>query len=305
MPRHLLVALFVFALTGALVLSSFAPAFARDVHDKNSDKKSAAAKSSPLPFEPNEELVYQGEFSKLLLRGIEIAEFRFKAGRITPQASASAVDADAAQPLIQYQGDAKAKGWFRKLFGVDFHFGIESVVDPRTLAVLSTSKIDEQGKRVRLSEAVFDRANDKVTFTERNPNDPNSQPEITTSPLGGAAHDFLSALYFLRTRPLAVGQRFEIVMSDSGEVFNIPVKVSGRKTMNTIVGKKTQTLRVDIEAFGDRRLIRRNGEMSLWLTDDERRLPVRVRIGSDIGTIDIKLKRVTGGIAAAGQKPKV
>ena len=258
------------------------------------DERAAATRPTPLPFEPAEELVYEGEFSKLLLRGIQIAEFRFTAERLPAATTPTDVRDDVPVTNLVFKGNINAKGWFRKLFGVDFHFNMESVVEPDSFSILRTTKLDEQGKRVRASEAVFDRRAGEITWTERNPNDPLAQPRIVKHPLAGAAHDFLSAIYFLRTRTLAPGQSFEIVMSDSGDVFRIPVKVVERKRMKTPLGRM-QTLRVDVELFGDERLVQgRKGNMTLWLTDDARRIPVRARLDADIGTLDIKLKKVNG-----------
>lgn len=250
--------------------------------------------TAPLPFEPAEELVYEGEFSKLVLRGIQIAEFRFTAGH-APAAQTAAHANDAAPPPpdnLLFKGDATAKGWFRKLFGIDFHFSMESLVEPTTFNILRTTKRDEQGDRVRTSEAIFDRTQNLITWTERNPNDPQSQPRTVKRPLGSAAHDFLSALYFLRTQKLAPGRSLELVLSDSGEVFYIPVKVVERKRMKTPLGK-TETLRLDVGLFGPDRLIQgRKGQMSLWLTDDARHIPVRAHLDTDEGALDIKLKQV-------------
>lgn len=293
MSRRFVVPLLVCVLCGVFVWP--APAANHDAPvDNRKEAATTAAASSPLPFDPSEELVYEGEFSKLLLRGIEIAEFRFNSSRVIPKTPDTGGQQAAAArvPQLVFKGDAKAKGWFRKLFGVDFHFNVETVVEPDSFAVLSTTKLDEQGKRVRTSVAVFDRLNNKVTWIERNPNDPTAEPRTVASPLSGPTHDFISALYYLRTRPLVVGQSFELTMSDSGKVFSIPVKVVEKKPLKTLLGKKTPTLRLDIEVFGERRLIQRPGQMTLWLTDDARRLPVRARINSDIGTLDIKLKSV-------------
>jgi hypothetical protein len=255
--------------------------------------------AKPLPFEPDEELYYQADFSKLMLRGIEIAEFHFTAGRApaTADAHSPARVSPAAANNLVFKGDARAKGWFRKLFGLDFHYTHESVVDPANFLILRTTKLDEQGKRVRASVAEFDRKSDRVTWTERNPNDANATPRVVTGTLRDAAHDFISALYFLRTQPLAPGQNLELVISDSGLPYRIPVKVVERKPLKTVVGR-VQTLRLVIGVFGEGRLIDdRSGEMTLWLTDDARRLPVRARIDTDLGTLDIKLKKVTGGIS--------
>jgi Protein of unknown function (DUF3108) len=256
------------------------------------DKHEIVARPTPLPFEPAEELIYVGEFSKLLLRGIEIAEFRFTAEHAP--ANAPAVAGNAPSPNLVFKGDVNAKGWFRKLFGVDFHYNMESTVEPQTFRVLRTTKLDEQGKRVRASETIFDRTQNLLTWTERNPNDPSASPRVVRRPLGGAMHDLLSAIYYLRTQQLTPGQSLEVVMSDAGEVFRIPVRAVERKRMKTVLGK-VQTLRVDIGLFGTDRLIRgREGNMTLWLTDDARRIPVRAHLDTDIGALDIKLKKVSG-----------
>src|SRR5947209_16973474 len=97
--------------------------------------------AKPLPFEPSEELIYQADFSKLMLRGIEIAEFHFTAGRAPSNANTHTADASAtpAQNLI-FKGDARARGWFRKLFNFDFHYTHESIVDATNFLILRTTK---------------------------------------------------------------------------------------------------------------------------------------------------------------------
>jgi len=261
------------------------------------------AAPKPPPFPADEELFYQADFSRLMLRGIEIAEFRFTVGRKKQQppapASRGANGANgqlAAQPAaddIVFTGDLRAKGWFRKLFGIDFHYNHESIVAPGSMLIQRTTKLDEQGKRVRTSEAVFDRATNLVTWTERNPNDPQAQPRVVRNVLEGAAHDFISAIYFLRTQTLKPGQTLELVVSDAGVVYRVPVRVGERKTLKTLLGR-VPVLRVDLGVFGAGRLINdRKGEMSLWITDDARRIPVRARLNADVGTLDIKLKKVS------------
>lgn len=259
----------------------------------------------PLPFQPDEELIYQADFSRLLLRGIEIAEFRFTVERERPLAEsrpAEGADAGAAaQPQKQsnnlvFKGDVQAKGWFRKLFGIDFHYAHEATVAGDTLLILHTSKLDEQGNRVRVSDAVFDRAANVVTWTERNPKDPAAEPRVVRNVLDGAAHDFISAIYYLRTQQLRPGQFFELAVSDSGQTVRVPVRVFERKTTKTVVGR-VPTLRVEIGLFGAGRLVNdRQGEMTLWITDDARRIPVRARLRADVGTLDIKLKKVAKAV---------
>ena len=257
--------------------------------------------AKPLPFQPDEELIYQADFSKLMLRGIEIAEFRFTVERERPLVeSRPAEGATQAQPPqsnnLVFKGDVRAKGWFRKIFGIDFHYNHESTVTPDTLLILHTSKLDAQGKRVRVSDAVFDRTTNVVTWTERNPDDPRAEPRVVRNVLDGAAHDFISAIYFLRAQPLKPGQSFELAVSDSGQTVRVPVRVTERKTVKSVVGR-VPTLRVEVGLFGAGRLVNdREGEMTLWITDDARRLPVRARLSADVGTLDIKLKKVSKAV---------
>ncbi|MCA1631457.1 MAG: DUF3108 domain-containing protein, partial [Acidobacteria bacterium] len=120
---------------------------------------------------------------------------------------------------------------------------------------------------------------------------------VVTNTIRDAAHDIISALYYLRAQPLATGQSFDLVVSDDGQTFRVPVRVFERKVLKTVAGR-VPTLRLEVGLFGVGRLVsERKGDMTLWLTDDARRLPVRARLDADVGTLDIKLKKFTGGIS--------
>jgi hypothetical protein len=56
---------------------------------------------------------------------------------------------------------------------------------------------------------------------------------------------------------------------------------------------RVDVLRVNPELFGPGRLMDENeGEFSIWVTADERHVPVAGRAKTEYGTFDIKLKRV-------------
>ena len=248
--------------------------------------------ANKLPFEPTEELVYEGELSRLLLRGINVAELRFTASR-TP-APANHQSQGKASANLRFTLDAVTKGILLKLFKINFRQHIESTVEPTSFSVLQTTKLDEQGKRKRTSEAIFDQSARKVVWTERDPNDPAREPRVVTSEMSGAVQDIASAFYYLRTQPLEVGKSFEILVSDSGRVYSIPVTVTERKKMKTVLGQ-VQTLKIEPEIFGENRLVYGKGKLAIWFTDDARRIPVRARINNEMGTLDIKLKQINPG----------
>src|ERR1043165_9997205 len=84
MPPRLFRSSDLAALIFAFVFSSVA--LAKHTPKEHTQPHTNAA----MPFVPSEQLVYDGEFSKLLLRGINIAELRFKAYRPTAAATPSA-----------------------------------------------------------------------------------------------------------------------------------------------------------------------------------------------------------------------
>ena len=245
-----------------------------------------------LPFEPAEELLYDAEISRSILRGINIGEMRFTAGRAEPP---QARPKNGTNPL-RFTVEAVSKGLLRKLFGLNFLLHIESTVEPVSFAVMQTTKLDEQGKRKRTSEAVFDAG--KVVWTERDPTDPNREPRVVTSETKGAVQDIASVFYYLRTQQLELGKSFDVQVSDSGRVFSVAVVVSEKKKMKTVLGQ-VQTLKVEADVFGEGRLIHGKGKLSIWFTADARHVPVRAKINNELGTLDIKLKRITNGQALA------
>src|SRR5205085_12190960 len=130
------------------------------------------------------EFTYGGESTNLLSRGVKTAELRFKAYR--PAAPASDIQAKgdgepAQQPPLLLTTDVESKGFFSKLFGVNFRFHAESQVEPEAFYALRTTKRDEQGKRLRTSETIFDQDAKKVEYTERDPNNAAQAPRVITA----------------------------------------------------------------------------------------------------------------------------
>jgi Protein of unknown function (DUF3108) len=245
------------------------------------------------PFELGEQLVYKAEVSRSLLKKIDVATFKFQV-EATP-ANHHGRDTRAtieAAPALRFIGDVTSEGFFVKLFNLKFHQHVESTVDAQSLAVRKTVKLDEQGKRVRASEAVFDPKTNKVTWVERDPNDPSRPERVLTNDFTGTVQDIVSAIYYLRNQKLESGTSFEMEISDSGRVYKVPVRVLERKRMKTVLGK-VDAVNVVPQLFGEGGMLNRNGQLSMWLTDDARHIPVKAQLKGDFGTFDITLKQVS------------
>jgi len=248
----------------------------------------AQTAAKPEFYKAGETLEYEAKFSKII-RGISVAELNFNVEQI----------ADNQDFLITSQ--AKSKGTLIKLLNFKFNLNIQSTVDDKSYAVKRTVKRDEQGNRVRESEALFDYAAKKVIFVETDPNDAMRSPRQIASPITNDTQDFITGIYTLRRLPLAVGKTFELKISDSGLVYKIPVRVTARELQKSVLGK-VWCFRVEPEVFGADRLIEDKGSMILWITDDARRLPVRSQINAKIGRVEVKLKRINNQSTNSAKK---
>lgn len=235
-----------------------------------------------LPFAHGEQLLYQAEFNRSLLRGVDVGELRFSA-KLTPARNGTE------KAVVTLTGDAVTKGLLIRLAGSKFRLRFESLVEPNHFSVQRTSKLYQDRRGTLTSEALFDHATRKVTWTERKEND---GPRVAILDFNEPIQDVLSLIYFVRTQNLKPGQTFEVSMVDAGRVYRCVVNVTERKRLKTVLGR-VDALRLEPAIFDGDRAVRSRGMLSVWLTDDHRRIPVKAQVKAPIGTIDIKLKRVT------------
>ena len=235
------------------------------------------AQPSP-PFEEGETITYEGKVSKII-PGIAVADLTFVIDRIEGE-----------DYLIR--AEAKSKGTLLKLFRFSFLQKFESTIDDRDFRVTRTVKHDVQKDRVRDSEALFDYGDKRVTWTETDPKEPMKPPRRIASEIEGTTHDLISGVYSLRMLPLKVGETFNLKISDSGLVYNVPVRVTARERLKTEIGR-VMCFRVEPDVFGPGRLVEGNGKMVIWITDDARRLPVRSQVNASIGKIEIKIQSLS------------
>lgn len=234
------------------------------------------AAAGPLPFGVGETATYEAKISRII-KGIAVADLTF----VVKNA------ADSENYLVE--AEAKSKGTLLKLFRYSFSQRLESTIASKEFRVLKTVKHDVQKERVRDSEAIFDYGEKRVTYVESDPKEPMRPPRKIASAIENTMHDMISGIYSLRLMPLAVGKSFNILISDSGLVYDIPVNVTARERKKSIFGN-VWCFRVEPDVFGQGRLIENEGSMIIWITDDARRLPIRSQVNASIGRIEIKLK---------------
>lgn len=240
---------------------------------------SAVQTPAPGRIFAGEKLTFEAKISKLRL-SLSIAELTFTASS----------KPDSNELVIKTE--AVSKGTMLKIFRYSFLQQYESTVDLTNFRIRKTTKHDVQKQRVRDSEAFFDYKEKRVTYIETDPKDSYRAPRRIASEIGEQMNDMISAIYSVRLQQLTVGKKFNLEVSDSGLVYKVPVVVTAREQQKTAIGK-VWCLRIEPEIFGTNRLIERKGKMVIWMTDDERHTPVRARVDTEYGKVEIKLKAVT------------
>ncbi len=107
--------------------------------------------------------------------------------------------------------------------------------------------------------------------------------------------DMMSAFYFTRTVDFSgykVGQRLHLQNFYKDSTYELDVKFRGRQTIEVDAGKFNCIVVEPLAKEGG--LFKSNGTVFIWLTDDERKVPVMVTTKIRIGDVDSELVEYVG-----------
>jgi hypothetical protein len=236
--------------------------------------------TQPLPFKIGETLTYEISFSKLIFSGT-IGELK-----LTVSKPSDAANSD----LIQLDAAAVSKGFFPALLKAKVKDRYTSLVNQADFTVRSSTKLLDEGKVRREQKSVFNRETGLVTYTDRDLVHEKSVPRVKEKPSPSWVQDLLSTIYLVRTQPLKEGDVVAVPISDGGEVYNIDILVGKPQDVKTSAGS-VKAIPLNAKVFNGR-YVKRSGEMLVWVTDDESRVPVRAKIKTTGATITVELKRM-------------
>ena len=99
--------------------------------------------------------------------------------------------------------------------------------------------------------------------------------------------DPLSVLYYVRTMKLETGKSAYVDIFDSKKLWNVEVQVLRREKISTILGEvETIVIKPLMKSEG---IFNRKGEVLIWLTDDRKRIPVKMQTKVAVGSITATL----------------
>ena len=104
--------------------------------------------------------------------------------------------------------------------------------------------------------------------------------------------DVLSAMYFMRTLEMKVGSTKTVTVLDNDKLYPLDIKIIRRERISTIAG--TFDCLVVIPELKSGGLFKNQGRITVWVTDDHRKIPVLMKSKAIIGAIIVELEQVEG-----------
>jgi hypothetical protein len=129
---------------------------------------------------------------------------------------------------------------------------------------------------------------DSQSFNQRER--PGAKPSVS-DPLDDAAF-----FYFLRTLSLEVGKTYRYERYFRKELNPVTIKVVKREKMELPDGREVNCLVLN-PVVGDDGVFAPRAQAQLWITEDEKRIPVQIRSKLPFGTVTLRLESIVAGPA--------
>ncbi len=179
---------------------------------------------------------------------------------------------------------AKTSKTFSAIFKVDDQ--IHSYMDTRGIFTWYFEKRLNEGRYHDVKVVDYDqRQGIAYTYDDGVPSD--------TSFIPLYVQDAITALYYARLQPLEVGQSLYVQTHDIKKTYPLRVDVLKYETVKVPAGTfKCFKVEPVLESAG---IFKQKGRIFIWFSDDEYRLPVRLRSKVLVGSFSADLKQVVKG----------
>ncbi len=163
---------------------------------------------------------------------------------------------------------------------------IDSLVDSGGLFSLRYRKHLSEGTYHKDYDVLFDPAKGEARYSNGSSFDTKPWPK-----------DGLAAFYFVRALPLVVGQDIVVSSHSDESSEDIVVKVLKKERIDVPAGTFDCIVIEPVSRSGS--IFKNSGRLTIWVTDDARRMPVLMKSKIPVGSIDAVLQAYHVGAAPA------
>jgi hypothetical protein len=250
------------------------------------------ASASSLPFSDGECLIYTVEWDPpwylFFLPAMEAGEAVL---RLEKESSFN--DKKAFRILFT----ANSSGMLSKMAGIKIDDEFAFFSEPETLCSLKASRKIREGKRRRQIDVEYYREAHQLHIREidESATPPKIKKDETKDNIPSCVQDPLSAVYLLRMSPLRIAYVQSFVIGYDDRIKEVESSVEKQENIETPAGKFfAWNIRTTALMGG---LFKEGGQFRIWLSADERKIPVQFEVRVKLGKVMGKLKRYQAQIS--------
>lgn len=231
----------------------------------------AALLAATLPFGPGESMV------------MKITYARLRAGRAEMTVEAAEHEG---RPAWRIEQRVRSEGFFAWLFRYRVDNQLAASWDPASGCSYGLVKRLRQGRYARDQEVRID-PQGRVTVR-------NAGGDGISFAIEPCVLDVLSAFYVARARGLSAEGTVSVPVFDAGRRYALVFRRLGRTTLDVdALGGRVAVQVVEPLVPPGSGLFAQDGRLVLWVTDDERRIPVKAQSEVAVGSVTVELERYT------------
>ncbi|MGN0024654.1 MAG: DUF3108 domain-containing protein [Candidatus Avelusimicrobium sp.] len=171
---------------------------------------------------------------------------------------------------------------------IDAFFKVRDVnyswLDAETFYSLGYSQSVREGNYKRDEWLTFDYDNNLYYGEVRK----KESPRVIAGELQDPVLDMLSSLYFVRAQPLTAGKDIVFDIVNRERSYPLLVKVLKKETIKTAAGK-FDCIVVEPQFRGEGIFVSKGKSLKVWLTDDQYKMPVKMKAEVFIGSVSAEL----------------
>ena len=232
------------------------------------DEPPATRTERAVPFHVGETLTYDVSWSSYLTAGTAVTTVKEK----KPSFNSTA---------YYVVAEGRPTPLLSKIYSL--YYKMDTLLDSYTLLPQRGSIYSQEGNRHRFRVTRFDRAAQKAFFEFQSTTTVKS--DFAVPPY---TQDALSAIYVLRAVQFKAGERMTMPVSDDGKNYKLQIEIAAPERVKTPLGEMSAwKLKPAIyDASGEPQ----GRNLGIWISDDPRRLPVKVQVELPVGSFNLVLR---------------
>ncbi len=182
------------------------------------------------------------------------------------------------RPHLRISTTSATRGFVRMLYS--FNGDASTLFETGDGRLLSATAKTRSSKKPTHASIAFDYARREAAYVDHlNPNRSRTQPIPPGHPV-----DLMTALIQTRAWSLSPGQSREALVLFDDEFYSLQITAEREETISTPDGPRQTLLLIPRMIGKPKGMFRRGGEIRVWVSADEQRLPLRFEVKLKVGT---------------------